>query len=374
MAAVFACNPAFGACLYVSNGTSGSITVVNIELGRVTRAIPVRGYTTALAASHDGTRLYGSVVGETEGTLTVIDVRTASVIRQIPVGRYPIAVALNTTDSLSCVSNSLIEGNLGDSISVIDTQSFETTRLFQFVNDPRGLVIAPDGRTLYVASSLSSEITVLDILDGGERDRVPTTRHPYTLGLSSSALIVLGDSLVGHSRQDLSQIYESPDLFSTYIGVNDLLGRAYVGNPFDPVLEVIDPASGESISAIPLPSGALGIAQDPLTSRAYVAHPDLNTVSEIDLATESILRTFKGVADPSAIAFSNSGEGCDPLCPGDCDADGTTSVDEIVRAVSVTLDDASVASCQAADRDGAGSVTIDELILAIGSLLNGCSL
>lgn len=59
-------------------------------------------------------------------------------------------------------------------------------------------------------------------------------------------------------------------------------------------------------------------------------------------------------------------------CPGDCDADGEVTVDEVVLAVNVALGAAPADTCSAADADGDGSVTVDEILLALQSALAGC--
>lgn len=60
-------------------------------------------------------------------------------------------------------------------------------------------------------------------------------------------------------------------------------------------------------------------------------------------------------------------------CVGDCDGDGRVTVDEITRAVGVSL---AVGLpdpvCAAIDRDGDGHIAVTELILAVNNALNGC--
>jgi hypothetical protein len=48
------------------------------------------------------------------------------------------------------------------------------------------------------------------------------------------------------------------------------------------------------------------------------------------------------------------------------------AVDELVRAVGISLDTSSVDQCPSADADGDGRVTVDELVTGIGRALHGC--
>lgn len=59
-------------------------------------------------------------------------------------------------------------------------------------------------------------------------------------------------------------------------------------------------------------------------------------------------------------------------CHGDCGFDGTVTVDELVRAVSIALGNALVDSCSAVDANHDDSVRVDELVLAVNAALNGC--
>lgn len=59
-------------------------------------------------------------------------------------------------------------------------------------------------------------------------------------------------------------------------------------------------------------------------------------------------------------------------CVGDCDGNGTVTVDEIVTMVNVALGTQSVSNCPPGDPSGDGSVTVDEILTAIQNALAGC--
>ena len=58
--------------------------------------------------------------------------------------------------------------------------------------------------------------------------------------------------------------------------------------------------------------------------------------------------------------------------PGDCDRDGATTIDELIRGVAIALDVAPVDSCVAMDSDGDGAIGVDELMRGVGGLMDGC--
>ena len=59
-------------------------------------------------------------------------------------------------------------------------------------------------------------------------------------------------------------------------------------------------------------------------------------------------------------------------CPGDCDASGDVTVDEIVTLINMALGNVDVATCTAGDTDANGSLTVDEIIQALLRSLDGC--
>lgn len=61
-----------------------------------------------------------------------------------------------------------------------------------------------------------------------------------------------------------------------------------------------------------------------------------------------------------------------PVCPGDCDGDLEVTIDELVRAVGIALETASVGTCPPSDSNADGEVTVDELVRAVNVALRGC--
>ncbi len=61
------------------------------------------------------------------------------------------------------------------------------------------------------------------------------------------------------------------------------------------------------------------------------------------------------------------------VCVGDCDGDGTVTVNEVIAMVDIALGTAPVSSCVAGDADGSGTITVDEIVAAVNNALGGCS-
>ena len=59
-------------------------------------------------------------------------------------------------------------------------------------------------------------------------------------------------------------------------------------------------------------------------------------------------------------------------CAGDCNNDGTVTVDEILTMVNIALGNTSVTTCEAGDPNHDGQITVDEILTAVNNALNGC--
>ena len=85
---------------------------------------------------------------------------------------------------------------------------------------------------------------------------------------------------------------------------------------------------------------------------------DMQNVAETDESNNAVELTFE-VGAPTA-------------CAGDCNADGTVSIDELVLAIDVALGARPVSDCESADADHDGTVSVNELVAAVTNAANGC--
>jgi hypothetical protein len=84
--------------------------------------------------------------------------------------------------------------------------------------------------------------------------------------------------------------------------------------------------------------------------------------------TSTIQPTTTATPDATRTATSSM----PPACDGDCNADGTVSIDELVTTVAIALGDQPADRCPAADRNHDAQITIDEVVAAVTSALLGC--
>ena len=61
------------------------------------------------------------------------------------------------------------------------------------------------------------------------------------------------------------------------------------------------------------------------------------------------------------------------VCIGDCNGDGTVTVDELIRGVDIVLGSQPVTECASLDTSDNGQVSVDEVIQAVNAALQGCA-
>jgi hypothetical protein len=116
-----------------------------------------------------------------------------------------------------------------------------------------------------------------------------------------------------------------------------------------------------------------GLAQTPGLTATPTETP---TATETPLVSSTPTPTQTATSTPtSAISVSPTATPTDtvsPGCPGDCNGDGTTAINELVRAVNIALAQQPLSNCPAADPNGNGTVEINELIRGVRANLEGC--
>jgi hypothetical protein len=62
-----------------------------------------------------------------------------------------------------------------------------------------------------------------------------------------------------------------------------------------------------------------------------------------------------------------------PPCIGDCDGDGTVTLNELLTLVNIALGNLPLSACGAADGNGDGKLIINDIVIAVNNAMNGCA-
>ncbi|HWE86439.1 MAG TPA: YncE family protein [Terracidiphilus sp.] len=173
---------------YVTNGESGTVTVLDVVNVRLDREIQVGADPVAVAPSPTRNEVYVVVAGSPggQGTLAVINAESNQIAAAIPLHRQPVSVSVDAEGKLAYVANS---GS--NSVSVVDLVARREVALIGTGEQPAEANLSPDGRTLVVPNRGGNSVTIVGIAARPLDDRV---RAIFTGCPGAADAVILPDS------------------------------------------------------------------------------------------------------------------------------------------------------------------------------------
>jgi YVTN family beta-propeller protein len=158
--------PNYREYVYVTNGGSDTVTVLDVVNIRVDRELQVGHNPVAVAANPTRNEIYvvNSGAEGANGSLSVIDAGHNAVVATIPLHRQPVSIDLDAKGNLAYVANS---GS--NSVSVVDLKARREISRMGAGEEPVAASIAPDGKSLVVANRKANSVTVIDPASGNVR-------------------------------------------------------------------------------------------------------------------------------------------------------------------------------------------------------------
>jgi len=150
--------PNYREYVYVTNGGSDTVTVLDVVDVRVDRELAVGHDPVALAASPTRNEIYVVNAGAagTTGSLSVIDAEHNTVSATIPLHRQPVSIDLNAAGTVAYIANT---GS--NSISVTDLEHRREVAQIGVGEEPVAARLDPDGKTLVVANRHSGSVSLI---------------------------------------------------------------------------------------------------------------------------------------------------------------------------------------------------------------------
>lgn len=175
--------------VYVTNGGSDTVTVLDVVDVRVDRELAVGRNPVAVAASPTRNEIYvvNSGGAGPNGSVSVIDAEHNTVAAQIPVHRQAQAIDVDAEGNRAYIANA---GS--NSISVVDLKTRREVAQFGAGEEPVAARLAPDSKTLVVANRRSNSVMLMDPLSGHVRasfDGCPGAAGPVILPDSSKTFV-----------------------------------------------------------------------------------------------------------------------------------------------------------------------------------------
>ena len=148
--------PGYREFAYVSNGSSNTVSVLDLVYMRQDRTLQVGSQPSGLAVNPKRNEVY--VVNTLSGTVSVIDTEANRVIATIPVHKLPFFIDVDTAGHFAYVANS---GS--NSVSVIDLDGRREIGVVGTGEQPGLARISPDMRTLVVTNRGSSSVSIFAV-------------------------------------------------------------------------------------------------------------------------------------------------------------------------------------------------------------------
>lgn len=150
----------------------------------------------------------------------------------------------------------------GDSIHVIDPATNQVTAVIEGIEVPHGVVIAPDGRFIYVTNEARRTLDIVDVKTLRVSGRVPLSGRPNNLAVSKDGSRVYVGIVQAPGAVDLIDPVALKNLKS--IAVKGPIHNVYVtpdgkyavaGSIPESTISVIDTATNEMTWSLPLGAG-----------------------------------------------------------------------------------------------------------------------
>ena len=303
---------------YITNGGSGTVTVLDVVNLRLDRELATGQNPVAVAASPTRNEVYVVNSGQEggQGSVSVINAESNTVSATIQVHRQPVSIELDTAGELAYVANS---GS--NTISVLDLKARREIAAIGAGEEPLSARISPDGKTLVVANRRGNSISIIDPAE--RRVRAVFVGCP-----GASDAVVLPDSTkafvacsAGHQVMAIALAHskinpDKPDLLETMMDVG-----------FAPVHLALKPDGGElfvsnslgnSISEVVTTTNDVGgaylMGDDPVrglvssdNSMLYVSNFKSQYVTVYSIDEGKRIASIHVGDGASALAFSSSG-------------------------------------------------------------------
>jgi YVTN family beta-propeller protein len=305
--------------------------------------LSIPSHVARLTMSSDGRALYvntnpiaviDTVTNRIAATIPLPTIDGPAAIGLAPDGKRAYALGLSTNDSQQLFSYENI-------VSVIDTET--RTVSARIVVTPSGIpadiAVTPDGKFAYVSLRQPPQ----------SEHGPPVPGHLVVLDTATNAMVT---SFPGSPRR----VVFRPDGRFAYVATDTA------------AVTVIDTASASISDSIDVGTPQNGIAVTPDGAFIYVTGVDW-TIPVIDTADNQIVARLYAGGFPGDIAI---GPDPGPVCPGDCNADGRVTIDELMAGVAIALGRATFETCPRMDADGSHTVTVAALVRAVGGALRGC--
>jgi len=201
-----------GSKVYVLNHDSNEIAVLNTVDDTIAQTIPVGFSPNSMVLSSDEKLLY-LATGIERGVLQVLNLTSGQIEKEVSGDHSPCGLSLAPDDKILVVCN-----RFKGEVSFYELPDFKKIRTVSAIREPRGSVITPDGKTVFVINFLpndpadsfdvAAEVTVIDVATGdAENIRLPNgTTGAHGICISPDGKYVYLTAILARYQMPTTQI------------------------------------------------------------------------------------------------------------------------------------------------------------------------
>jgi YVTN family beta-propeller protein len=296
---------AAGPKAYVGNFKDNTISVIDLELKRVTATIPIPPGPHGMVITPDNRWLY--VASDGTSTVSVVDTATDKLVENIEVGKNPHGVAV-TRDG----KHVLVGVYDTDAIAFIDTTTRKVIGSVP-VGKPHNIAIHPNGQVAYAGSQVPGNfsLAVIDLATRNVTQNVPLEKTPRALEFDPNGrrlyITQAGiDSVVVVDPANNKSIAEIPVGVSPhYANFTPQGNRGLTAVQGPSLLAVFNPQTNVVEKSIKVGSRPHWVASGPDGKTALTTNEGSNDVSIIDLENGTVTNVPVGT-EPRKIAVQTA--------------------------------------------------------------------
>jgi YVTN family beta-propeller protein len=259
------------------------------------------------------------VLNSLDANVSVIDPNTWSETARIPTGKEPHHLYLTPDEKSVIVANAG-----GDSLTFIDPRTAQVQRTIKGILDPYHLRFSPDMKWFVTAANRLNHVDIYQWLPQAAEPlklvkRIASSKTPSHMWIdskSTTAYITMQDSdewiAVDLATQSIRWRMPTGDMpADIYLSPDDKF--AYIGLTASDGVQVFDVSAGTAkeprlVKTIPTGKGAHAFRAAGDKRHLYVSNRVANTVSKIDLQTQSVVSQINVPGGPDCMDLSADGK------------------------------------------------------------------
>lgn len=301
-----------GALLLVANKQEHTLSVIEVETGRLLATLPTGTGPHEVAVSSDGRRAVVANYGDQSpgSSLTIVDLVKREVERTIDLGEYrrPHGVVVLPGDSLAAVT---VEAS--QAVLVVRLDGGVKHAIPTHARGSHMVAVTSDGRRAYTANVPDGTITELDLTTGTQLRSLPVSSVTEGVAVTPDGREVWVGSNNQHTVTVVdTRSWKAVDTLAAAglpyrIAISPDGRTAVVPGPLGGLVRIFDVATRTERAVVDF--GAGGASEGPVGSTitadgayAFIALQGTNEAAMIDLATGQELRRFATGAGPDGIA------------------------------------------------------------------------